>query len=399
MPAPDSWRNMKKIVLIGLLCESNLGDPLSFDCTEYLIRKFDQDVQVSYLDFYGRSPSKGGSSTNRSALRNIVNKAYAGVKRVFGTRVQALAFKRRKEHCEKYYDEHFKDASLVIIVAAGTITYKGRLDCGPYYDLVAKYAAKYNIPVVVNSGGVENAYNAKDKRCQRLSNALSSKMFKYVTTRDNYDELVKYVTNPDTKVAKIADVGVWASESFGINKDMASDITGIGIITHERFAENKKKISHSQYNNTMIEIIRKLEAGGKHWKMFTNGLPADYKNAVEICDSLNLDPNEYILVPKTPSDLVSIISSFSGIITTRLHSCIVAYSLDIPFVSISWNNKLNFFSDAIGYPERTIDPSDFSSDVILSRFANAMNEGYDQTQKEQYRNTDVEYIRNYLELM
>ena len=388
---------MKKIVFIGLLYESNLGDPLSFDCTKYVIHQIDPNFEIEYLDFYGRSSI--GSNKKNSAGNKVIKSIYSFLKGVIGTRIQELAFQRRRHHCEKYYDEHFKGASLIIIVATGTITYDVRLDCGPYYSLVAKYAEKYNIPVVVNSGGVENPYIASDRRCRRLSNALSSNAFKIVTTRDNLSELRKYVKNPKTVIGKVADIGVWSSETFSIQKDKKSDLVGIGTISHKRFAEFKKGISHEQYNHTIINVITQLEEKGRHWKMFTNGLEADYANAVEICNSLGRKPEECIAVPHTPYELVKIISGFRGIITSRLHSCIIAYSLDIPYIALSWNNKLNYFSDAIGYPERTVGYDYFYAEQILERYAKAESDGYQERIRADYKKTDIEYINKYLSLI
>ena len=388
---------MNKIILIGLLCESNLGDPLSFDCSKYMIHQIDPRAEVEYLDFKGRTSLERNNS--KSTGVNIIKSIYSFLKSIFGTHIQELAFQRRRQHCEQYYDEHFKNASLVVVVAAGTITYDVRLDCGPYYSLVAKYAEKYNIPVVVSSGGVENPYKTSDKRCKRLSDALSSKAYKIVTTRDNLSELKKYVRNPDTIVDKIADIGVWSSETFHIQKDPATTLVGIGIITYKRFAEFKKGISHDQYNQTIIEVITQLEAEGHQWKMFTNGLEADYENAVEICNSIHRSPEECVAVPKTPYELVKIISGFKGIITSRLHSCIIAYSLEIPYIALSWNNKLDYFSEAIGYTERTVNKENFSADQILKRYKKAVIEGYDKNKRDKYRETDSLYFRKYLELI
>lgn len=197
----------------------------------------------------------------------------------------------------------------------------------------------------------------------------------------------------------MADIGVWSSETFDIQKDQNSNLVGIGMITYKRFAEFKKGVSHEQYNQTIIDIIKLLESNGVRWKMFTNGVNADYENAVEVCNSLNLKPEDCIVEPHTPYELVKIISGFKGIITARLHSCIVAYSLDIPYIALSWNNKLNYFSDSIGYPERTVTHENFSAKQIIERYIVAENEGYDESSRASYKEIDVDYFKKYLSLM
>jgi polysaccharide pyruvyl transferase WcaK-like protein len=87
------------------------------------------------------------------------------------------------------------------------------------------------------------------------------------------------------------------------------------------------------------------------WKIFTNGTHKDYEFAKHILLKMCYSSNQINFLiqrqPKNPKDLVEIISGFKGIISFRLHSHIVAYSLKVPGVGIVWDNKVSFFYSSI----------------------------------------------------
>lgn len=297
------------------------------------------------------------------------------------------------------YEKELKDADLIIIMGAGTLKYHVRLDFGPYYGLVSKYAHEHGIPVVVNCAGVESKYDESDYRCRRFSSILNSEPYRYITTRDEVDELRKYIKNGKTEVAKIADVGTWASEAYNIKRDENSNTIGIGVIAAERFVEFKRGISIDEYVNEIVKTVRAIEERGDSWKLFTNGCTEDNSTAVLVCRCLGKAPEDILVVPTTPKELVETISQFKGIITSRLHSCIVAYSLNVPFVAISWNNKLKYFAENIHCPERIVTAENLNAEYIIDRFDEALEKGYDLDHKEAYRLSDLEYMKKYLALI
>ena len=67
-------------------------------------------------------------------------------------------------------------------------------------------------------------------------------------------------------------------------------------------------------------------------------------------------------------------------------------------MAISWNNKLEFFANSIGCADRIIKKDRLSGDVIVDAFYDAMKDGYNQSDRGEYRNTVVEYFKNYLEV-
>lgn len=45
---------MKKIGLLGLYFEQNLGDPLMVECVEYMYKQIDPEIKFVHIDLFGR---------------------------------------------------------------------------------------------------------------------------------------------------------------------------------------------------------------------------------------------------------------------------------------------------------------------------------------------------------
>ena len=116
---------------------------------------------------------------------------------------------------------------------------------------------------------------------------------------------------------------------------------------------------------------------------------------MQLCGEMGLSPADVLTVPTSPEELVRTVSGFRGIITSRLHSCIVAYSLGVPFVAISWNNKLQYFAGNTGCPERIITRETLEPGKIIAAFDSALETGYDNGIKQQMKESAVEYIGEY----
>lgn len=82
---------------------------------------------------------------------------------------------------------------------------------------------------------------------------------KYITTRDDLTYLRPYIKRNTLKFNKCADVGVYASQTYNITREIGSKIIGIGIITYKRFVEFARGINKEQYEKIIFEIIKVLE--------------------------------------------------------------------------------------------------------------------------------------------
>ena len=271
---------MKKIVIIGLISYTNMGDPLLVDCIKYMIANkiSNEKVQIKYADLQGRelSVQEDLKQHRSTVVMKAKKKPKHIIKRFIGPRgnTKVKTQKIRREATE-YYTKAIQGADLVIISGAGTLRWHTRGNFEPYYDLISEYAQQLNAPCVINGIGVESKYSNSDYRSAQFSEVLSRDVFKIITTRDNLEELQKYVKNDKTKVFKIADAGVWAAETYNCAKQLNSSVIGLGVITYRRFEEFHRGISKEQYEKTIQEIIGCFNQKGIEWRMFTNGCQED----------------------------------------------------------------------------------------------------------------------------
>ncbi len=391
---------MKRIALIGPLYESNLGDPLLFDCTEYICKQIEKESnEYIKLDILAREKIQGHVPNIKykkyPLSYRVWNRIYSRYEKFFSPiKVQEFRNNQKKwqfEHSEfktrliDYFEKNFQNVDLVLFVGAGTIKWHVRLDFGPIFGVILECAKKRNIPCAISGAGIESEYNDVDSRSLYFSNVLSDNIWKIIATRDDIESLRKYVKSPNIEIAKISDLGVWSAETYGVKADENSTIVGIGIICPNRFVQYGSEITEEEYDKTIIQMIEYFENKRIEWRLFTNGDVDDIKYFNLLCGKLKLKDDNVCRIPKTPKELVQLISQFKGVIVSRMHSSIIAYSLNIPFVSIAWNRKLMFFNQNIGYPERVFDKSNLDYKNIVKTFEYALKEGYDQSRRRAFR--------------
>lgn len=261
-------------MIIGLLGEyysKNLGEPLLFACTEYLCRKEKKsDLQIKNIDIFGRTFSGDDSVWYYSdnSFLVLVLKVFRKIAKILG----AINTLRLDEYiwelstAQKILTNNFRKQMQgldgIIVMGAGTIKYDVRLNFAPYYMAFMAVASELGIPVFINCAGIESKYNPKDRRCRQFCKALNMETLKCVTTRDDLNTLRQMISNNNTEVAQIADIGVWSAETFNVSKK-DSDVIGLGIITPVRFDEFKRKITPQQYEAVLLEIIHTLDVNAQ----------------------------------------------------------------------------------------------------------------------------------------
>ena len=137
---------MKKIVLVGLYFEQNLGDPMLFDCAKYLLMQHG-DYDIQYFDIFGRSACNTEGSL--STLKQFVTKGLEFfrmtelIRKLMNRKFNAEDFSRRAE-------EAFNNAEMIVIVGGGITKYSVRYDFSFVFEQLAGIAEKLNIPVTVS---------------------------------------------------------------------------------------------------------------------------------------------------------------------------------------------------------------------------------------------------------
>ena len=148
-----------------------------------------------------------------------------------------------------------------------------------------------------------------------------------------------------------------------------------------------------------VNIAKLLEAKGYQYEFFTNGLNVDILLGKKILKAMNL-PDEYLVErPDDAEVLCDTINGYKGIITCRMHSSIAAFTMGIPSVILSWNDKVEKLMAIIGYEERAIKFVDFDAEYVVERFETALREGVSKEKIDVMKAKAKESVDDYADLI
>lgn len=345
---------MKNIVLVGEYYSSNLGDNLLCQCAEQLIRNYLDDISISWVDLtYGSKPSFKKSQIFKiydfftSYIRNTNRGSLI-------YRYMAYNVYKRLRHIEKR-------RKIDLIIFAGGQMF---LDYFSFQiSRIIKYAEQNDIPVIFNSCGF-GSFSSSAR--EQFINVLNSSVVKRITLRDG----LSFIHNLTKKeLFHVPDNAILCSEVFNVLKKDKSDIIGLGVISPFIYnANNVEKISEDDFITFWTKIISKIESEGLKWQLFVNGSEDDFLFANKILFNLNLAENPDLISPRPTSamQLISIISSYKAIISCRLHSYIISYSLAIPAIMLNWDNKVIEFARMIHCESYVFQIKDFDFDNFIN---------------------------------
>lgn len=326
---------MKEVLLVGEYYSTNLGDNILCQCTEqYIIDKFSDQYKCSWLDLtYG----------SRVNVWKKLMLYFPFILRCLGLNVLAdkIAVIIRKYWVTCTLKKKLRRKRYNLILFAG-----GQMFMDYFAESilsVVSIANKYNIPVVFNACGTGRN---TPRTIQQFKLALSYPNVKNISTRD--DALFFYEIGMKN-ISIIPDIAILSAEILDIRKQK-SEIIGLGVLSPGIYNQNNESnVSEDEFYSFWRNIINFLESKKQKWQFFTNGSKEDYEFACRVLDNLNL-PNkgDFLAVrPISGDELMRIIAEYKSILSFRLHSHIIAYSLSIPSFGVVWDKKLVEFAKMI----------------------------------------------------
>lgn len=265
----------------------------------------------------------------------------------------------------------------VVVFAGGILKVTNEKFC-LYIPEIIREADAHNIPVFLNGIGVEQFY-ADNPDSTEMRDALNLPCVKGINVRDDIDTLRKdYISNPNIALQSVYDVAIWSR--FAYNHLLPhkidarkNEVIGIGIARDMLFPD----YGHPEIDRTFLldfwrDLVEKLEAAGYRWVLFTNGDTYDERFCKDVLAYIG--HGEKLPAPFDGADLVKMISGFRGVIGARMHSNIIAYTLGVPSVGFIWNQKLRFWGEKIGFPERFVEPEEMTADHVFEVFVQAIND-------------------------
>lgn len=278
----------------------------------------------------------------------------------------------------KDVDENLVAEVDCIVFAGGGIFGLSYLGLSQYLDKIVTIADSKGIPVYFSSMGIVNM-DAQDENDQLLKDILSKNCVKGISVRETAGLFADYVADCNVEVEPVCDPAVWTKYVYHnhIAEKSQKPVVGINVVRGGLFKANGKRWKLKDEMNYLTQLKALLDSDNLDYKFYTNGSILD-DNSLKFWARKNEIPNDKIICVNSSKELVNTISGFSVIASIRLHSSIIACSCGVPAINIEWNDKVKWFYDNIGYPDRCITEEEFTPDNVYAKIKAFLNgEGFE----------------------
>ena len=416
-----------KIAIVGLVCSENLGESFIAQSLSWLIRdavlKLQPELKPEFVwvDLAGKRVRPDHSSATgiegkslfdgydpKGALWDRIDEKIKRLSRrvsirparntISRLRHSSWLYRRNgKKRLLNYYQRELQGVNLIAIDGAGLLEYSYN-EYQEYLLTLMTYAEGMNIPVICNAIGRAGEFDPADYRCKILMRAMQSEQLRYVSARDSV-ESVQACVGDRLKVKLLADAAFWASEAYGVTAQPGSDTIGVGLIRGTAFQSYEEGLNEEKLIDFFIQIGAELEHRGYRYEYFTNGLSSDQRFGQKLIEKAGLDQSKLVDRPTKDTELIHTISGYRGLITCRMHSSIVAFSMGIPSVILSWNEKVNKYMAQAGYPERAVSMKEMDPSHTVDILERALREGVSEENRNRMKELAQESVEDYADLL
>lgn len=389
---------VKTIALVALRTINNIGEELLDSNTEYLIKKTAANFKIKKIEL---NPSKR-DLLPRFFFQCVFAKVISSISDLIPEcnckyKIKNLSYKIK---LSSYFKEQLKDVDN-LIYCVGMLKYSTQ-DFSYIYNIINKIASQNDINIMMSAMSIENS-NKNDWRCLQLKKAVNCDSVKFITTRDNIEELEllrSYYLDKNSKIISrvVGDPALWTKQTYEImGKKINSSVIGVGLIRLGIYKDYGYNITEPELYSFYKNILLYLSKKGYNWKLFCNGMLEDYKVGEKLINELGLPKEKLCPRPKNAEDLISLLSEFKIILGARLHSCITSYALGIPVVGLIWDNKLRAFAKKINHYEFFIEPENLNAEYVVDRLESVISKEYDPELFEKLKNSTYESIEEFIE--
>ncbi len=401
-----------KIIVCTAKFSDNLGDGVISDCVEYLLKQHHPNIIVDCLDVSGRIEYQTSKSKNSSLIKQLFFYSPEFIRPCLTLIALFLIFKPKIKKEIQRID--FSECRLLIF-GGGQLINNVALNFPLKIAYIAKMARKYGLNYSFNSVGVGQKKSFLSKRL--FNSVFDSTYLKSIYLRDNeslseFKKTYISVIEPQLSI----DSGLWAKECYApsskiiktkeelADKQGASNKIGVGI-------SHPKELSvHMQTRGGdasvaavyfWVSLIKKILKQGYQPFLFTNGsnddddfmqLVVEQARKENILDKITVCGQFY-----TPNELVDGISTFSGLVSHRLHANIIAHSFNIPSIALNWDDKVKSYFKIIDREDWCL-LDNATPEKIIHALNHAMKVGLDTNKIEKLKMVCLRNLNNQLEL-
>lgn len=393
---------MKKIAVVGLYDIKNAGDNLLCDATQYLIRSLKGSVEIVEVDVNPRRNRYKGLDKIPLKISEMMQKADP---HLFTYECSNL-FRYKYEYfmwwlkINKRFKQQLSNVDAIVFAGGGFLKFRTQ-GLNYYVEQIVKIAEKNNIPIMMNGVGIEG-YDENDIRCQRLKKAINKDVMKVITTRDDIETLQNlYIVNKNIKTARVGDPALWAPECYGVKPyHKHKKRVGINVIRGRIYQSYGNTLSEEGLMNFYRLLIHELDDRGIEWKLFSNGMKADWVFGKRLLKSLGYNIKKKLLpVPGNVDEFIETLQGFDVVFGARLHACITSYALDIPVVGLIWSEKLRIFAQVINKKSHFFEEYELDVKTIGDAIEECFDDSYDTDIRDNLRSLTKDHVNYFLSLI
>lgn len=353
---------MRSIVIIGERYAKNLGDGVICQCVEQLARRFAKpDDQIRCLDLSCRA--------NYHELYDLAPVHL--VDRISGhlfaaAPVRALLKKRMGEAQLVYWTWHWRNRRTVLQLSkthpADLVVFAGGELFKDYFLFNMRFFvraySKQGSKIWFNACGVDK------HNTEYVTNAyrklLRNPQICRITTRNDPETCSRLI--PKAQYRFMPDSAVCAADFFAAGEKKGERCIGLGIMAIVDLEEKR-----AQLLSFWDKLIKTLEHNNISYRLFCNGAPEDETFLREVASFSAVADDRTLPAPQTPQELVSQITSFDAVCAFRMHSVILAYAFEIPFVGFAWDRKISDFAKYAEAENQIVDWEQITAEQIMEK--------------------------------
>lgn len=346
----------KRVIICTAKYSDNLGDGVISDSVEYLIKNIHPNCEVLTLDISGRTHYDDSDSTDTTLVKKIFLNTPEALRPLVTLTGWHLIFKPRLTAEINRID--FAKCGLLIF-GGGQLINDIALNFPLKLAYIAKQAQLQGLPYSINAVGVGQKFSNSGKKL--FHSIFNSSSLSSIYLRDQ-ESIVKYNSVFSSKVAPslTIDSGLWAKECYNLqyinthnNNTKEKPRVGVGISHPKELAahSSEKNSNSTAMIKFWVEVTKHLLQNNLIPVLFTNGSRDDHLFMTLVIAELsklgilkNIEISDRF---KKPNQLVETISSFSAVVSHRLHANIISHSLNIPSIALAWDKKVQSYFDLI----------------------------------------------------
>ncbi|MBL4630167.1 MAG: polysaccharide pyruvyl transferase family protein [Paraglaciecola sp.] len=396
---------MNKVVICTAKFSDNLGDGVISDSVEYLLRRVSPDWQVDTLDISGRTHYDNSDNTNTTLVKKVFLNTpeilrplvtLAGWYFIFKPRLKSEIKRLKFEQCG------------LLIFGGGQLINDIALNFPLKLAYITKQARRCNLKYSFNAIGVGQKVSWLGKKLFNSVFNSPSLASIYVRDKESMDRFSR-VFSSKTEALLTIDSGLWAKECYALesieqnnkSKDDKSRI-GIGISHPKELAAHSvnANVDKTDMLDFWVKIVDQILQNDLIPVLFTNGSRDDHLFMTQVVIRLNEQGKQCDVFDrfKHPSQLVKAISTFSGVISHRLHANIISHSLNIPSIALAWDQKVQSYFNLIGRSEWCNSDS-LPPETIVNGLIQAMDLGLDQKKIDDLKMISLRNLKMQMEII